>query len=269
MTRHNIIWQSFLPLESIKLGRFVLNLDEPHQDYLDPACDLTPEVLKRPQLRYLDVQNTVKDAGFTAALTSLASASRSSQKAKVAAVTTEQSTIYQLGNSGRWFKAALKDQETRKWIEEVIGTGEDVYVVVGYQTMVDATVFGDMARSKNFQARLQLPVSEAASAAGAVTVIGDLADPALDIHGQRDDGTRRQFVAAGEQVYAVQYRKVRFRWFSSRDLDRAALKESRWKVHGNLRGQEVGTNDVLEAAISEDEDSDREETVSPDQSHVD
>jgi hypothetical protein len=70
-------------------------------------------------------------------------------------------------------------------------------------------------------------------------------------------------VAAGEQIYAVQYRKVRFRWFSSRDLERAALEKGKqWKVHGSLRGQEVGTNDVLEAAISEDEDSDREETMS-------
>jgi hypothetical protein len=61
-------------------------------------------------------------------------------------------------------------------------------------------------------------------------------------------------VATDEQIYAVQYRKVRFRWFSSRDLERAALEKGKqWKVHGSLRGQEVGTNDVLEAAISEDE----------------
>jgi hypothetical protein len=145
---YTVVWQSFLLLESIKLGPFVLNLDEPYQDYLYPACDLTPEVLKRPQLRYLDVQKTAKDAGYTAASTNLVSASRSSQKAKVAAVTTEQYTIYQLVNSGRWFKAALKNQETRKWIEEVVGTGEDVYVVVGYQTMVDVIVLGDMVKSK-------------------------------------------------------------------------------------------------------------------------
>jgi hypothetical protein len=115
---------------------------------LGPAYDLTPEVLKRPQLRYLNVQNAAKDASFTAALTNLASASRSSQEAKAAAVTTEQYTIYQLANSGRWFKAALKNQETRKWIEEVVETGEDVYVVVDYQTMVDVTVLGDMVKSE-------------------------------------------------------------------------------------------------------------------------
>jgi hypothetical protein len=262
MSRNDLVWQSFLPLESIKLGRLVLNLDEPHQDYWDPTCDLTPEILKRPQLRYLDVQSNATNKGFTAELTSLASASRSKQKTRLAAVTTEQSTVYQLANSGQWFKASLKDQGTRKWIEEVIGTGDGVYVVVGYQTMIDAKALRDTARSKDSQARFQLPMSEAASAIGAVMMVSGLADPALDIYRQSDHGLRKQFVAAGEQVYAVQYRKVRFKWYSSRDLDRAALeKGNRWKVYGSLRGQEVGANDVVEATISDDGDSDGEEIV--------
>ena len=159
---------AIVPTFSIKHGRLVLNLDEPHQDYWDPACDLTPEIIKRPQLRYIDVQNNTTSAGFTAGLTSLASVTRSNQRTMLAAVTTEQSTIYQLANSGRWFKASLKDHETRKWIEEVIGTGEDVYLVVSYQTMVDAKALGDTARSKAFQARVQLSASEAASTTGAL-----------------------------------------------------------------------------------------------------
>jgi hypothetical protein len=36
-------------------------------------------------------------------------------------------------------------------------------------------------------------------------------------------------------------------------------------VHGTVRGQEVGTNDVVEATISEEEDADGEEIVSPNQ----
>ena len=77
------------------------------------------------------------------------------------------------------------------------------------------------------------------------------------------------FVAEGEQVSAVQYRKVQFKWYLSRDLDRAALeKGSRWKVHSSLRGQEIGTNDVVEAIISSDKDPDGEEIVSPN-SHID
>jgi len=37
-------------------------------------------------------------------------------------------------------------------------------------------------------------------------------------------------------------------------------------VHGTARGQEVGTNDVVEATISEEEHSDGEEIMSPNQS---
>jgi len=128
------------------------------------------------------VQNDVIDTGFIAESSSLASASRSDRKTRLAAVTTEQSMIYQLANSGCWFKDSLKDQETRKWIEEVIGTGEDVYVVVDYQTVIDTRALGDKTRSKEFQGRVQLPMSEAASVStGAVVMFGDLADPGLDI----------------------------------------------------------------------------------------
>lgn len=71
-------------------------------------------------------------------------------------------------------------------------------------------------------------------------------------------------MAAGEQVYAVQYRKVRFKWYSSRDLDRAALeKGSQWVVHGVVRGQ-VGTNDVLEATVSDIGQSDDKDILPAD-----
>jgi hypothetical protein len=46
-------------------------------------------------------------------------------------------------------------------------------------------------------------------------------------------------------------------------MDSALLeKGSRWRVHGVIRGQEIGTNDVLEPTVSEGEDSDGEEVLS-------
>jgi hypothetical protein len=54
-----------LPLESIKLGRLVTNPEEPHQDYWDPTSDQTPEkIIKRPQLRFLDMQNDAAGSGL-------------------------------------------------------------------------------------------------------------------------------------------------------------------------------------------------------------
>jgi hypothetical protein len=75
--------------------------------------------------------------------------------------------------------------------------------------MINARAFEETTRSKEFQGRVQLPVSEAASAAtGAMVMFGDVVDPGLDTQRQHDHGLRQQFVAAGEQVSAVQYRKV-------------------------------------------------------------
>jgi hypothetical protein len=60
----------------------------------------------------------------------------------------------------------------------------------------------------------------------------------------------------------VQYRRIRFKWYSSRDLDRASLEKNRWRMYWGLRGQEVGTNDVVEATMSDDEGSEDEKIAS-------
>jgi hypothetical protein len=58
-----------------------------------------------------------------------------------------------------------------------------------------------------------------------------------------------------EQVCAVQYRKVDFEWFRSRDLDRASLEKGcRWKIYWGTSdeeysGDEEDADDVLEAKL--------------------
>jgi hypothetical protein len=58
-----------------------------------------------------------------------------------------------------------------------------------------------------------------------------------------------------KQIRAIQYRKVDFEWFRSRDLDRASLeKSSRWKIYWGTRdeeysGDEEDADDVLEAKL--------------------
>jgi hypothetical protein len=219
---------------------------------------MTPEVLERPRLGYLEMQGNATTAGFKADVTSFASASHSKKNTKVTTMKTERSTIFQLANSGRWFTTALKDSEARHWIEEVIGIGEAVYVVVGYQTMINAEISGDLTKAKRLDGRIQLLISKVVSATASLT-IGELVDPVVEVSHQKERGVRKQFVAAREQVYAVQYRKVQFKWYSSRNLDRAALeKGSRWRVYGKLRREAAESNDVIEATISDNEAEDED-----------
>jgi len=83
--------------------------------------------------------------------------------------------------------------------------------------------------------------------------LGDIADPGVAANNIAKQGIQRRFVADGEQICAIQYRKVRFKWFSSRDLDAAMLeKKIRWKSDWNVRGQEPGINDVLEVDLHDE-----------------
>jgi hypothetical protein len=40
----------------------------------------------------------------------------------------------------------------------------------------------------------------------------------------------------GETVYAIQYRRIRFKWYSGNDLDKSNLdKKAVWKIYNELR----------------------------------
>jgi len=255
MSCTTLIYHTFLSVESIRLGRLVRNVDEPQSDYLDPDCDLHPEsVIITPHLRYEEVQQNLTDKSFTAVLTRLMSASRARRNKAYTHVTTDRVTTYQLGNSGSWFKSAIKTETAREWIKESLDQGDDIYVVVGYHTMLDAQVVEGAADALESSGQLGLPVTEVALAAmGVMVPLGDIADPGVAGSNIKKQGIQRQFVADGEQICAVQYRKVRFKWFSSRDLDTALLeKETRWKMYWNIRGQEIGTNDVVEVELHDE-----------------
>ena len=120
--------------------------------------------------------------------------------------------------------------------------------------MLDAQVVEGAADALESSGQLGLPVTEVALAATGVMVpLGDIADPRVAGNNIKKQGIQRQFVADGEQICAVQYRKVRFKWFSSRDLDAALLeKDTRWKMCWNIRGQEIGTNDVVEVDLHDE-----------------
>ncbi len=90
--------------------------------------------------------------------------------------------------------------------------GEDTYFVVGYRTIIDARVAAHTGGQLVSGGKLVMPVSAALAATGVVVPIGNLADPGLASSGGRMEDQQRQFVAQGEQIIAVQYRKVCFRW---------------------------------------------------------
>ena len=55
-------------------------------------------------------------------------------------------------------------------------------MIVGYQTVVDAGATNHVGRGKGYQAGLQMPIVEAATAAlGGLPVSGELVNPSIDL----------------------------------------------------------------------------------------
>lgn len=97
-------------------------------------------------------------------------------------------------------------------------------LVVRYYTIVDAEIVEGAAKALEASARLNLPVTAALAAVGIIP-LGGIADPDIKSGNSYQQSIERSFVAPGEQICAVQYRKLNFKWFSSRDADRAFLEK--------------------------------------------
>lgn len=251
---HHAFSQYLLARDAVKLGRFVLNKEEPHQDYFDPSLEHPPEIIQSSQLNLFEFRHDDTEAQVSMLLNPVVEVSRGKHNQDHGAIGTAKSTIHQLGNSRFWFRSALQGQETRKWFEEAILEGEDIYLIVGYQIVRDARLNKEQSSSNGYAAKFQAPVAAALTAVGVVLPFGISADPGVGQSAAESHLAGGSHVAPGEQVSAIQYRKVKFKWYSSRNMDRAQLeKNGRWKMRWEFRGQDSGVNDVIEPQLSDDE----------------
>ncbi|KAJ5555158.1 hypothetical protein N7461_003628 [Penicillium sp. DV-2018c] len=210
--------QIFLPQSAVKLGRLVTNIDEPHRDYHDPSPSPNQDlsIIEKVETHYDGTETLGGDRNFVSKLTAFLSSSISSRTKASLRVTTNQLKTYYLDNNGQWFRDVVRSEEVRKWIERTIDEGEEIYVVSREQ--------------KGWDGKLAIPITAALAASGVVVPVGKLVDPTVAGSSGRAEDQQRQFVAQGEQIIAVQYRKVRFRFFSSKSVDKATLaKEAIWE----------------------------------------
>lgn len=257
--------QPLLALDMIKMGRWVADARVPHHDYHDSVGSETPpRVYKtmQAQLRHVYDHHGGRSSMVKGTLVAYSSAQK--QRRDVDVFSTEQSTIYQLDNPQDGFRAAIAHRENRDWMKRALREHGKIYVIVGYQTVKDARVENVRIKNKERWNGIQAPTSAAIAGTVGVPVLGDALDPGVAWGKHRADNSQTCFVAPGEQVVAVQYRRVRFRFFSSRDLDEVTLEgDARWRYFSDLRGQETGTDDVIapELAFTDSSGDERVETT--------
>lgn len=215
----------FLPLGSAKLGRLVRYVEFPTLDYHDPPYLQAPEEKPIVRGQYIRVSQGEKSAGFTTKLTSLMSSGFSKRANAKVRIETDTVKTYILDNSASWFTEATKFEDTRRWIERALG-GDGIYLIIGFHTLTDARIVHESIEGRQLAGELTAPVGLSLAAVGAVAPLGGIIDPSMGGHKRILDGAKTQFVAPGEQICALQYCKISYRWLQRKNIDNLKLSKA-------------------------------------------
>lgn len=246
-----VLLSSFLlPHKSVELGRLVLNAKQPQQDFFEPTAVGTDQIAVSVQQNFAEIQLEAKATNLRSILTQLVTTSHGKHGSRAAQLEALRATTYHLVNSGAWFDRLCGMTETRKWLEKAFEQGKNVYLVVGYHTVFDAHFRQQNLGLLRNSARIRGPSEVLVNGGVRGFTPGSAGEVGLGVTRREFYGHQRYFTAPGERIYAVQYRKVKFRWFSSRNVDRAFLEQNnRWKVFWEVRGQVNDEDDVVEAYV--------------------
>lgn len=150
------------------------------------------------------------------------------------------------------FKEACKLPSTRKWIEDAIEEGSSIYFIVGYRTFVDPGALEQTGKATSIGTEVCLPVSTVAEANMPLVSLGGVLDPGISNTQHQTKTVTRKFRSEGEMVYAVQYCKINFKWYSSKKIEKSALGPTKWKIHWGVRTvEELDEEDIVEAELEE------------------
>jgi hypothetical protein len=242
-----------LPVDSVSLARLVTDMTSPQRDFYDPFpnenIDHTAvihndvfEVAARDQARSVGSQ-----------LTELLDLYKNRSNVQSTAVDAISAIAYELRQWDALFKRACLLPTTRKWMEDAIEEGKPVYFIVGFRTYMNPSAAELGKSSTSLTAEAQVPVSTVVSANLPGVDVGTALDPGVSWGNHRSTTLVRKFHAEGEMVYAVQYCRVKFKWYSSRKIEKSSLGPTKWKVHWGVRAlEEPEDDDTVQAELSDD-----------------
>lgn len=248
--RSTWVANTLLPNESVKIGRLVLDFENPEDDCYDPVTEfpIENEITSSKLEGFHDIGGQEKTSTFRIFLTKLLAGSFNIQGNVETEVESAVCTTYRLKNSGNYFETTCKSSAARKWLGQAIRRGRKVYLVVGIKTLSEAQITIRVKQSIAGEAKLD--ISELLARTIPVGS-GNAIDVGASVSGIAASNKTLRFMAPETQIYAVQFRKVRFSFFSPGNLDKAQLQRgNRWEVYLGGRG-DGGADQVVEAQVQE------------------
>jgi hypothetical protein len=208
---------------------FVLTERLPCEKYFDKFLGVVVADIARPHHEYcpndprLAVSYGPDDIIETDVETFLSSQSNASVQATLRGLfglDAESESSTEHGIRSKWVLTRRLPQH-RKVFEAIVGKyGNELvqmlknnngqgYMVVGFKTCVDAEITQGSERLRKLDGNMTIPVSQLAAAAShGVAVVGGTMDPSVSVLKQSGIRVIAQSIAKGEQIFAVQYRKI-------------------------------------------------------------
>ncbi|KAI0378875.1 hypothetical protein F5Y04DRAFT_142121 [Hypomontagnella monticulosa] len=283
MSINSLLLSRPIPVESIQLGRLVLDPKYPDHDFIQPYFDevsessspepssgqtrnqetpsFIPDIATQRLQNVSDIVEHARGTRLELNLLNLLSFAASkfphTTSTSITNISSSLCIIRQLRNTSDYFTAVCKQPLVRDWLQrESMRFSPNVYMICGFRTLVDARVEQSSNRSADLEMSTAIPASLIAAAAGAPIIIPTIdMDLSAGLTTYRISKETAKYTANGEQVFAVQYRKVRFSRFSAKRLDKAYLERgNRW--HSLLQsragqGIDNAAVDVVEAELDE------------------
>jgi hypothetical protein len=247
-----LISEDFLrPEFLVQLGWLVDDPLKPHQNHHATPVPLS-QSRSSPQPNFRALVHKSKDLGFEAILTRFFSSTIDTSRSSSKDVSSAVATTYTLDNSEHFFDSIiLSNDEAKVWLESTIVIKDrKAYLVVGYQTLQDASIAQKIEHSHNIGGNAQGPPLAAVTGGIESLAVGDLGDVGLGAHINNAEGIEVSYLAPGERIYAVEYRVVHFKWYRKKDIKLAVLEQkSWWESLIAVRGERKAADDEIKKTI--------------------
>lgn len=240
------IVNEFLAPDAVALGRLVLSIEDPSQDFF-PSHPL-PSTLPTPEdvslIRYDSFQETLSAARgsrLAAFLTRLLTLSTAGSNSRSSVIQATKCLTYTLKNQTDFFTRLCADPAARAWLERAIASHTDVYLVTGIKTLTDAKVVLRKQAKSDSDVNVKVPLDAALLAGGVPIPPGIIGDVGASAGRSDESSVQARFSVPGEQIFAAQFRRIEFRLWRRRTVDAAVLaRGNRWTVYPGERARERG-----------------------------
>lgn len=246
--------QTFVPFSSVKIGRFISNIEYPEQGFLDPFPNEEPSTTE--QSYFLTTESRSSDgAELTSTLTSIISNTFRKQRGHELTIEPASMKRYSLINSEEWFNRAVGQEDLRKWIEQCVRINAKLYLVVGFITFTDTNIVHAFGSACEVESKAGLPASPLLASLGIVTPVSDLADSEIGATFHKRRETRTQHHIPGETISALEVRRIKRSWVHRR----LRIEDTReWRyVESKVRA--IHDEKDEDSCSESDSDSDEEE----------